>query len=392
VPVAAVAARETRHVEQHDDLLGAGVRRGRRIAAMKATWRHNGRLRVKHPARRAKRALHGSGLDIWALRALAVLLCVVGATSYAAEPWAPAGAKATLSVDYVYESAGQKRSAGQYDPYEWRVKRSVNVVADLAAQAPTAMPTVQPLDAAQSAQLRASADKSQAVANQLAPMTADIGKIMAKCGEDEACLTREVQKMGAALHGTPQMAAAMAAKKDAQALVPGAPRHQAWRATAQKGSYRIDERAQISVTDPICANRPRHRCTRDEVRVGAGELPLPPGVKQDAGAAGMAAVEVDSGRHTLTLALPVPLFPLPYTETITSDEPAGTHDTPIPKGPQPKLLRFRVDAAGSVTHKQPMTVALKGGWRNQSGEQRVQLKGDFGDAGQLTVRWRFQVQ
>ena len=34
------------------------------------------------------------------------------------------------------ESAGQKRSEGLYDPYEWRVKRSVStLVADLAAQA-----------------------------------------------------------------------------------------------------------------------------------------------------------------------------------------------------------------------------------------------------------------
>lgn len=41
----------------------------------------------------------------------------------------------------------------------------------------------------------------------------------------------------------------------------------------------------------------------------------------------------DAGKNTLTVGLPVPLSMLPYTEIITTDEPAGTHDTPTPKGP-----------------------------------------------------------
>jgi hypothetical protein len=330
-----------------------------------------------------------------ALLACAAVLCLagLGAAAWAADAFAPAGAKATLSVDYIYESAGSKRSEGLYDPYEWRVKRSASLVAHLSAEPPTAMPTLQPLDAAQSGQLKSLGDKTQVAATKMAPLMADAEKIMAKCGDDEACITREAQKMGAALHGTPQMASAMAAKKDAQQLGAGAPRHQAWRATAQKGTYAIDERVQVSVTDPICTNRPRHRCNRTEVRSGAGEIPLPVAAKSDArGAAGLGAVEVDSGANTLTLRLPVPLFPLPYTETITSDEPAGTHDTPTPKGPQQKLLRLRVNAAGAVTHDKPTTVALKGGWRSQSGEQSMSLKGEFGDSGTLVVRWRFAVQ
>lgn len=85
----------------------------------------------------------------------------------------------------------------------------------------------------------------------------------------------------------------------------------------------------------------------------------------------------------------MPLFLLSYTETITTDEPDGTYDEPTPKGPQQKLHSFRVSGKGGVT---PFTVPLKGGWRSQSGEQVVALKGEFGDAGKLTVRWRFNVQ
>src|SRR5450759_4108937 len=168
--------------------------------------------------------------------ALVIMLAVMATAAYAADAFAPAGAKATLSVDYVYESAGKKRSEGMYDPYEWRVKRRGKLVAELAAQSATAMPTVQAIDASQMAELKGKSKKAQSVATQMAPMTADVQKIMAKCGEDEACLTRETQKMGAAMQGTPQMATAMSAKKDAQELAkPGAMRYQAWRPTAQKG-------------------------------------------------------------------------------------------------------------------------------------------------------------
>ena len=163
----------------------------------------------------------------------ALCLAATCATSQAADAFAPVGAKATISVDYVYESGGKKSSEGMYDPYQWRVKRSANLVAELAAQAATAMPTVQAIDAAQTAELKGKSAKAKAAATKMAPMTADVEKIMAKCGDNEACITREAQKMGAALQGTPEMATAMSAKKDMQELSkPGAPRYQAWRPTA----------------------------------------------------------------------------------------------------------------------------------------------------------------
>lgn len=85
---------------------------------------------------------------------------------------------------------------------------------------------------------------------------------------------------------------------------------------------------------------------------------------------------------------------LPYTETIKSDEPDGTYDTPIARGARQKQGFFRVSASGSGSgfmHDKPLTVPLKGGWRSQDGEQVVKLKGNYGDAGTLTMRWRFKV-
>ncbi len=323
-----------------------------------------------------------------------LLAALLGAatSAHAAEAFAPPGSKATLTVEYVYESTGKKSSEGLYDPLEWRARRSVNLVADLVAHPAAPTPQLQALDAAQTAQIKSMSDKAQVASAAMAPMVEGAQAAMAKCGDDDACFAREAQKMTAAMQGTPMGATAMRAGKDVQALnQQSAPRFQAWRATAQKGQYLIDETAHLSITDPICTGRPRHRCTRDEVRKGAGEMPRSPEGKKDARAdAGYSAVEVDMAKNTLTVTLPVPLLPLPYTETITTDEPAGTHDTPVPKGPQQKLQRFRVNAAGGVTQDQPFTLPLKGGWRSQSGEQVVMLKGELGEAGKLTVRWRFK--
>lgn len=58
---------------------------------------------------------------------LAVGVLAACTVTYAADVFVPAGAKATLSVDYLYESAGRKSSNGGYDPYEWKVKRNLRL-------------------------------------------------------------------------------------------------------------------------------------------------------------------------------------------------------------------------------------------------------------------------
>jgi hypothetical protein len=326
---------------------------------------------------------------------LALFLAAISPAAQAAEPFATPGTKATLSVDYTYESSGSKKSEGMYDPYQWRVKRNASLTAELAAQRATAMPTVQVIDPAQMASLQGKVDKAQSAATKMAPMMADVQKVIAMCGENEACISREIAKMGNAMQGTPQMASAMSAKADiAELSKQDAPRYQAWRPTAQRGTYLIDEQVNISVTDPICMSKPRHRCKREEVRKGGGEIPVPEGAnsKRNKGAAaGISAVELDSAKNTFTVMLPIALSLLPYTETITTDEPEGTHDTPTPKGAQKKLTSYRVSARNGAM-PEPITVALKGAWRSQTGEQLVKLKGNFGDEGTLTVRWRFVVQ
>jgi hypothetical protein len=322
----------------------------------------------------------------------AIGLSLAAATTRAADSFAPVGAKATLSVEYMYESAGKKQD--KYDLHEWKVSRTASAVAVLVASAPAPLPSMQKPDAQQTADLANKQAKAQSAAAKMAPMMDSIEKIMAKCGDDEACITRETQKMGFGMSGTPQMDQAMSAKGDIEAASKqGAPRYQTWQATTLKGRYAIDEKAHIVHADPICMGLPKARCTRDEVRQGGGDLPLPPqAVKDPKALAGNSSFEVDLVKNTLTLALPGPLWPLPYTETITTDEPEGTHSVPTPKGPQPRTLAFRVGEEGAATTGKPWTVPLKGGWRSQSGEQVIQLKGNAGEGGKLTVRWRLAAQ
>lgn len=317
------------------------------------------------------------------LLALPLALCALPAL---AADFAAQGAKAQLSVEYLYESAGRK--ADKYDSRDWRVRRGLKLAADLVAKPPATASHVHAPDEKQMARLGQQQAQAQKMATQMAPMMASAEQIVARCGEDEKCIEREVMKMGAALSGTPQLEASRKLGQETAAIMqPGALRYQLWQATAQEGSYEIDESLHIVHADPICMTLPKARCTRDEKRQGAGPAPgaLPEAVKRGLGG-GFALAEVDSDAGTLTLRLPAPLNLLPVTETITTDEPPGTHSVEPPKGPQKRQFDFR-----EAREIKPFTVPLKGGWRSQAGEQVQTLKNDRGETAKLTVRWRFAV-
>jgi hypothetical protein len=315
---------------------------------------------------------------------LAAAVLLAASAAPAAGPFAEKGARGTLTVDYRYESIGKKQD--EYDLHEWRVERSVQISAELAAQPAAPAPQLQPPDAAYMAEQQKKLAQAQASAEQMAPLMARAEQIVAKCGEDEACIERETMKLGAAMAGTPEMEQAQQAGAGIQALGQGYElRYQIWRATGQQGRYSIDESEHIVHSDPICMELPNDRCTRDELRKGAGAL-APPGT--GAAAAGFAAVELDAQKNTLTVQLPMALEPLAYTETITTDEPEGTHSVPTPKGPQPRRAMFRVGPKGPTL--EPFTVPLAAGARVHGGERVVMLEGDAGEAGKLTVRWRFE--
>jgi hypothetical protein len=323
---------------------------------------------------------------------LLVLLTGAAVGAPRAQEFAPAGARASLIVQYRFESSGKIVGAGssKYEVHEWRTLRTVDMTAELTAAKPLPMPSLQAPDAAatasaqrQNAQAQA---KAQLAATPMAPMMASAEAIAARCGNDEKCIEREVMKMGAGMSATAQVDSALAAGRETVASIqPGANRYQVWRAVSQKGRYAIEGSARIVHADPGCMSLPQGRCRRDTQSKGEGDVPPVPG-----GRGGPAAAEVDTQAQTLTLQLPVPMGVLPYTDTVTSNEPKGTQE--VPPGVHARQLKFVTTSDGKISADGPLSVPLKGGWRNQSGEQVVQVKGEGADGGTLTIRWRFSVQ
>jgi len=322
-----------------------------------------------------------------ALAAIGAFTLGAGPAIHAAD-FAPVGAKATLSVEYRYESSGVVNGSPDrvYHVREWRVRRSADVVAELVAQKPQPLSSTQAMEPAQLAKVQQQQAQAQKAAKQMAPMMADAQAVVAKCGNDEKCIEREVMKMGAGMAGTQQLADTQkVGAETAAVLQPGANRYQRWQGRTQKSSYSVDEAWHVVHADPICMSLPRGRCTHDMTRKGGGNV---------APSQSPATFEFDAQNGTLTVLLPVPMGAMGCTEVHTTDEPEGTHDTAVPKGPQPCQMALRIAAESKST---PSPLSVKGGWRSQAGEYTVAFgAGGWhnapGEPGKLVVRWRLSAQ
>lgn len=313
------------------------------------------------------------------LLALAAMLAApTGALAQVA--FAPAGARAVLTVEYAYKSEG--RVADKYDSREWRVLRSASLTSELAAARPTELSSVNAPDAAQAAKTQRAVAQGEAIAAHLGTSAAGLQAAAEKCGDDEACLQKFAMQLAATGAARPKEQTQRLARETGEALKPGALRYQLWKATLQKGSYSVSEDVRIVHADPICMSLPGARCHRSEERRGSGAL-VPAG-SRPIDLAGFAHAELDAQKNTLSLRLPIPLGMLPYTETIVTDEPKGTHDHEPPRGPVRRELDFR-----ALRDIAPFTVPLQGGWKSQSGEFSVKLEGERDEGGTLAVRWRF---
>ena len=306
---------------------------------------------------------------------LAIALAILASAATLADNFAAKGTKATLTVEYVYASNGKTQD--QNDSHQWNVKRTVKLRADLVAQTPQPLSAVHEMEAGQKADLKTKQEKVQSAQEKMAPLQADIQKIMEKCGEDEACMQREIQKYGMANSDSATMNSARSAKTDVEAASKQGPaRYQLWTAASQTGTFSIEESRKDVVADPACGAS--LQCTTDDTARGAGDVPAPPGTRAGARATpGTAMAEVDAEGKTLTVALPVPLAPLSYTRTVKSNSPdrkSGTSQALVRCPPQ---------------DLKPVRVALKGGGRDESGTEEIKIGGAGADGGTLTVRWSF---
>ena len=306
----------------------------------------------------------------------------------AAEVFAPVGAKATVSVDYHFESHGTVNGSadGVTISRTWRVARQAQVVAELVAKKPQPSSQTQAAEPAQLARLKQQGALAQRADTQMAPMTASAEAVVAKCGDDEKCIEREVKKMGFGMAGTQQLADAQRVGRDmVEATKPDPDRYQLWQGRSQKTRYKVDEQWHVVHADPMCMSLSRGQCFHGLTRTGAGEL---------APTTTSAKMEVDI-QGQLFLMLPVPQGTLEGIETHSTNEPPGTHDWEVPKGPRKVPLSLFSSPADQPVPA-PIKIALKSGWRSQSGEQVVALgaggwHGASGEGGRLVIRWRLSM-
>jgi hypothetical protein len=131
------------------------------------------------------------------------LLALAGTHSaLAADAFAPAAAQATLTVEMQFESVGKRQT--KLDLFEWRGKRTASYSMPLVAGKPGAVSVLTGPDAAQQAQAKTAAGKAEKAAETMAPMMNSVMQIMERCREDEACITRETQKLGARMQRSRQ--------------------------------------------------------------------------------------------------------------------------------------------------------------------------------------------
>ncbi len=306
---------------------------------------------------------------------LSAALMLSGAPVLAGESFAPADAKATLTVEYVYESSGATKSPGA--AHRWERRRVTRIAADVVALPAGPLPSLHATSAAQSADMERRAKVGEKLAVDAAPGAAvgmaAMEQAMKRCGDDEDCVVKAMMKSGALTDPRVKQAstAAVAAGRE---LKPMAPRYQNWAAKAQSGSYEIAETERREFLDQQC---PDLKCTADTVTRGKGAAPAP----KQAGMPihGTASVEVDMTGATMVMILPTPHASLPVTRVVTSNLVAGKPGSPVGT-----FAEERPIADGLNFENLRLQVPLKGSWRNQRGEAVIASTG----GGKLTARWQ----
>jgi hypothetical protein len=280
------------------------------------------------------------------------------------------GTTATLTVEYDYSAAGSKPD--KYDPRDWKVSRKVSITAQLVADKQQPLPSMHPLDSAQQADMKGKQEKSKSVAKTMAPMAGDMMSIVAKCGEDEACITRAVQQYSSTVQMTPELKQAGADIKSIGETGPA--RYQMWKLVSQTGTYSVDETYNATTTE--VGEGTSEKNTRSETRKGGGAMPGPSSGKSVSGAA---VLEVDTVRKDIALSLPMMLGVPSVTRTVKSTVAgqSGTSQLPMP---------------GLTGQPKTITVAIPAGLNNASGTETTKGTGAEGEGGTMKVTWRLRVQ
>jgi hypothetical protein len=256
------------------------------------------------------------------------------------------------------------------------VRRVIDITAQYTADAPSPVGTLHTADTSEVQ------SRTKSAAKKMEPMVTDVNAIAAKCGvslmsgddiskAQEACIEKGVSDYGNNMEMTPEIVSARADITAVNQAMKGT-RYQLWQNTAQSGTYTVDEEHNKQVFEIGCTAA--KACKRSDVRKGGGPIPAPPGSKSGEG---FSLLEVDTVTKDMVIVLPMPMVPLNYTQTVTTNIPDETGST--------KKLVMPLLMGGDM---QRITVSIPGGMAS-SGTKTIPVKGAGAESGTLTVNWQF---
>ncbi len=302
------------------------------------------------------------------------LLCAFAASPVAADTPSPTKSSATLTVVYDVKGAGKFNSNDKVIERTWKVTDSYTLRAKVIAQAPTGFPAFFAQDAQQQATEAGRAAAAASAATNMAPMMAGAMAIMEKCGDDEACMTREAMKMA---QGVDMNSAAMQNARSGIAAASQMPaaRYQLFAPDSTTGEFKVDENELVLDRDPICHNRPAATCRRETIVAGGGPLTHEGKTTMP----GLTTLEVDLEKNMLKFLLPLP-FPIAVTETVKTDKPTD-------ESYSRQEYRFLTDQSLDLNVEHKCGTSCK----TVSGTKEWTIKDQLGgDPAKLTATWTFK--
>jgi hypothetical protein len=204
-------------------------------------------------------------------------------------------------------------------------------------------------------------------------MMAQAEAIMAKCGDNEACITAESMKMSQGVDmNSAQMKSAKANIATATAM-PG-DRYQLFQPDKQTGTFKIDEKTQEAYFDAACSLKNEESCTVRSTIKGRGDQVDGSG-KTSFGTAAMAEYDSKGG----TLMIRMPALGVSRAERVVESKSPDTKG-----GTSSVVRRVKVDA-----FDKPIKVSC-GQCKTASGRVTAQVKDEaLGRPATLTVDWKF---
>ncbi|MFT3722820.1 MAG: hypothetical protein QM773_04465 [Hyphomonadaceae bacterium] len=306
-------------------------------------------------------------------------LASVAALSLASNAYAqaaPSAAKSSASLTVVYEftGTGVEKPKSNERHVTWTVTDRYDLKASLTAQKPSGFPSMHKMDAAAEAREADRAKAAQQAQKDMTPMMDQAAKIVAQCGEDEACITRETMKMAQGINvNSPQMQSAKT--NIGKASVVPADRYQIFQPGTASGTFAIDEKAYEAYFDAACSLKTEATCAINTTVKGAGKLADANG-KTTMPSSVMGELDLQEGSLILTFPFLGIAKATKTTDSKSPDRKSGTEE---------------VIRAVSVPNTEKLQLTAKcGACKTAEGTYTTELNDQLlGRKGTLKVTWKF---